>query len=167
MNIIDLIVLIVLAIAAFSGWRQGLIVQVCSLVAIFVGIWFAKIYGSAVGEMLCMSSDYAPIGGFIIVLVLVVIAAAILSRIIKNLFSFVGLGIIDTLLGVALSVCKYALILSLLFNAFGGINKELKIVSQTTLDNSTLYQPMVDVSGKIFPALDWTKKQINSGLEKL
>ncbi len=167
MNIIDLIVFIALALAVIDGWRQGLIVQVCSLLGIICGIWVATRYGGAVGEFLKMGEDYASIGGFIAVFVVVIIAVSILSRIIKKLFSFVGLGIIDILLGIFLSVCKIALILSLLFSAFNGINKEMNIVSKSTIANSKLYKPIIGLSDQIFPALDWTQKQINSGLEKL
>ena len=41
MNAVDLIVCLVLALAVWNGWRQGFILQVCSLAGIVAGIWLA------------------------------------------------------------------------------------------------------------------------------
>ncbi|MFI3281994.1 MAG: CvpA family protein [Rikenellaceae bacterium] len=167
MNYIDIIVLVILAIALFSGFKQGIISQLCSIVGIIIGIWLAIHYGAAVGEMLNINSDYAFIAGMVILFLVFMIAVALVSRVLKGLFKFVGLGIIDGILGAALSVCKYALILSLLFGAFDGINKQLDIVNKQTLDESKLYHSIIGVSDKIFPALKTTQNSISRELEKL
>ncbi len=167
MNYIDLIVWLTLAIAIYNGWRQGVIVQLCSMFAILCGIWLGIHYGATVGGWLHISKEYASIGGLLIVVVATVIAVAILSRVIKKLFHIAGLGVLDIVLGIVLSVCKFALILSVLFGAFDSLNKNLDMVSKSTLAQSKFYKPVIKISDSIFPALDWTQKQINSGIEKL
>ena len=52
MNTIDLIVCLILALAVWNGWRQGFVMQICSLAGIVAGIWLASRYGVYVGEWL-------------------------------------------------------------------------------------------------------------------
>ncbi|MFR9602278.1 MAG: CvpA family protein [Rikenellaceae bacterium] len=167
MNYIDLIVCLTLIVAIYNGWRQGVIVQVCSILGFLCGLWLAARYGAAVGAWLSVDDAYASAAGFMVVIVAVLIVVSILSHMVKKLFRFVGLGSLDVILGVALSVGKYALILSVVFGAFDYFNKEVEIVSAQTTSNSKLYRPIISISDNIFPALDWTQKQISSGLEKI
>jgi len=39
MSVIDLIVGLLMLWAVFNGWRQGLILQLCSLAGIVLGAW--------------------------------------------------------------------------------------------------------------------------------
>jgi len=41
MSVIDLIVGLLMLWAVFNGWRQGLILQLCSLAGIVLGAWLA------------------------------------------------------------------------------------------------------------------------------
>ena len=52
MNTLDLIVCLVLALAVWNGWRQGFVVQICSLAGIVAGIWIAARFGAQVGGWL-------------------------------------------------------------------------------------------------------------------
>ena len=49
LNSIDLIVCLILLLAVWNGWRQGLVVQVCSLAGIVIAIWLAAHYGAGRG----------------------------------------------------------------------------------------------------------------------
>ncbi len=167
MNYIDLIVWLALVIAIFNGWRQGLIIQLCSMVGFLCGLWLASKYSLVVGRWLSVDEAYASAAGFVVVIVAVIIAVAILSHLIKKLFKLAGFGTLDVILGVALSVCKYALILSVLFGAFDYLNNKFDMVSSENTARSKFYRPIISISDNIFPALDWTQKQINSGLEKI
>ena len=41
-----------LVLAVWNGWRQGFVMQVCSLAGIIAGIWVASRYGAEVGAWL-------------------------------------------------------------------------------------------------------------------
>ena len=77
MNAVDLIVCLVLVLAVWNGWRQGFILQVCSLAGIVAGIWLAAQFGTQVGEWLRLDPDIAAAGGFVTVLVAVILVVAI------------------------------------------------------------------------------------------
>ncbi len=167
MHYIDLIIGLILAYAVYNGWRQGVIIQVCSIIGILCGVWLATRYGALVGGWLHISSDYASVGGFLVVLIAVIVCVAIASRLLRKVCKFAGLGILDIILGIALSVCKFAVILSVLFGAFNGINKNTNMVSEEELAKSKLYHPIININDIFFPTLEWTQKQISSGIEKL
>ncbi len=167
MNYIDIVVCIIMLFAIFNGWRRGFIIQLCSLVGLYVGIWLGTHYGESIGKLLHFSDKYAAIGGFAIIFIVVLILVAILSRLGRGLFKIVGLGIFDVLLGAAFSVIKYALILSVLFSTFNRINKDLKIVEDKSLENSLTYSPLVDLSSKIIPSLKWVQGVVEDGVKEL
>lgn len=152
MNIFDIITLIFALLAIINGWRKGFISQLCSLVGIVGGIALAIAFGAEVGAMFGIDASYQKPVGFIITFIVTSIAASLVAKLIGSLFSAIGLGGLDTLLGVVLSLLKYALILSVLFVAFSKLNAEVKLVEARHFNESKSYKPISALSGK---ALDW------------
>lgn len=160
MNVVDLIVCLVLALALWNGWRQGFVVQVCSLAGIVAGIWLASQFGAQVGAWLRLDEEVAAAGGFVTVLVAVVLIIAIAGRLVRRLFHFAGLGLADILLGMAVSVVKYLLVLSVLFSAFDKLNVDYGLVGPQTLGESRSYRPIMHLSDSLFPFLEWVGDQV-------
>lgn len=160
MNGIDLIVCLILLLAVWNGWRQGFVVQVCSLAGVVVAIWLAAHYGDTVGTWLRLDESFSAAGGFVAVLVVVVLVIAVLGRLLRGMFRFAGFGIIDTLLGVAVAVAKYLLVLSALFAAFDRINADYALVDGETIDKSKSYKPVLRVSEAVFPFLEWVGDRV-------
>ena len=154
MNVIDLIVCLVLALALWNGWRQGFIVQVCSLAGILAGIWLASRYGAVVGGWLRLDEQFAAAGGFIALFVVVLIVVAILARLLRRLFRFAGLGAADVLLGVVVSLAKCLLALGVLFAAFDRLNGQYDLVEERTLEQSISYQPVMHLSESLLPFVE-------------
>lgn len=154
MNTIDLIVCLVLALALWNGWRQGFIVQICSLVGIILGIWLAVHIGEEVGRLMHLDEGVAAAGGFVTVLVAVVLVVAVAARLIRRLFHFVGFGILDIVLGIVVSMLKYLLVLSLLFSAFDRLNANYDLVKRSTLEESWSYEPIRRFSEELFPFVE-------------
>ena len=115
MNIFDIITALFAIIALLNGWRKGFISQLCSLVGILGGIALAITFNGEVGALFGIDPAYAKPVGFIITFLVTSIAMSFIAKIVGSLFSAIGLGGLDSLLGVALSMLKYALVLSVLF----------------------------------------------------
>ena len=160
MNAVDLIVCLVLALAVWNGWRQGFILQVCSLAGIVAGIWLAAQFGTQAGEWLRLEPGFAAAGGFVAVLVAVILVVAIAGRLVRKLFHFAGFGIADTLLGIAVSVLKYLLVLSVLFSAFDDLNEDYTLAGLETIEKSKSYKPVMHLSEAVFPFLEWVGGQV-------
>ena len=157
MNSIDLIVCLILLLAVWSGWRQGLVVQVCSLAGIVIAIWLAAHYGA---RWLRLGESCSAAGGFVAVLVVVVLVVAVIGRLLRGVFRFAGFGLVDTLLGVVVAVLKYLLVLSALFAAFDRINADYTLVEARTIDQSRSYKPVLRLSEAVFPFLEWVGDRV-------
>lgn len=160
MNTIDLLVAIVAVLAVWNGWRQGFILQVCSLAALVAGIWLAARYGAAVGAWLGLDESVSAAGGFVVVVLAVLLVVAIAARLVRKLFHFAGFGIADIVLGIAVSLLKYMLILSVLFSAFDSLNADHSLVGARTIEQSRTYGPVMRLFGALFPFLEWVGGQV-------
>jgi len=78
----------------------------------------------------------------------------------------VSLGWLNKLGGGAFGLLKFALILSILLNAFAMLNSHLKLVEPKTLTDSYLYTPVKQVTHYLpflsFDHLQETNNQLNS-----
>ena len=88
-----MIVCLILALAVWNGWRQGFVMQICSLAGIVAGIWLASRYGVYVGEWLKLDETVSAAGGFVVVLLAVILLVAVAGRLVRKLFHFAGFGL--------------------------------------------------------------------------
>ena len=142
MGVFDIVVSILILIALVNGWRKGLTIQFCSIAAIAGGIWLASAFGAQVGEVFNIEARYAKAAGFLIIFFVVLILLAIISRLAKKLFSFVGLGIVDSICGALISAAKVALIMGILCSAFDSLNAGGRFVEKSKLDKTIFFRPL-------------------------
>lgn len=160
MNTIDLIVYVVALLAVWNGWRQGVVVQLFSLAAIVAGIYLASRYGTAAAELLRLDPEIAAPAGFVVVLLVTILLVAVAARLVRRLCHFAGFGVVDIVLGIVVSLLKYALVLSVLFSAFDKLNADYTLVKPETVERSKLYKPVMHFSGLLFPFLEWVEERI-------
>ena len=99
-------------------------------------------------------------GGFVVVLLAVILLMAVAGRLVRKLFHFAGFGIPDIVLGIAVSVLKYMLVLSVLFSAFDSLNEDYTLVGPQTIEKSKSYKPVMRLSEAVFPFLEWVGEQV-------
>lgn len=160
MWVFDIILGIPLIYAAYSGFRDGIVVQLGGIAGLIIGIYLAFRYGDALGMWLGFDESFSAVGGFLLMIIAVLIAIAILGRITKGLFKFAGLGLFDSVGGLVLGIAKMALMLSVLLIIFEAINQRKHWASQKTIDSSVLYNPIREVSTLAFPYIDFVKTKI-------
>ncbi len=160
MNVIDIIVYATLAFAIYNGWKRGVILQVCSLAGILIGIYLALEYSTLVCGYLKLTGESAYAIGFIVVLLATMVVVTLVGYTIRRLFHLVGFGVLDIGLGIAVSIVKYAIILSVLFSAFDKVNSNFNMVDQSVINDSKLYRPITKISGFAFDLFEDLEKQI-------
>ncbi len=160
MNAIDLIVCLVAVWAVWSGWHKGCVRQVCSLAGFVAAIYLASTFGAEVGGMLHLDAEIAEVGGFVVVLLAAIIVVGIAGRLLKGLFQFAGLGVVDVALGIVLSVVKFALLLSVLFSAFDSLNNDYKFIAPAKLATSYTYRPVKDLARHLLPMVKWMGAEV-------
>ena len=159
MNAFDIITLLVLLWAVFSGWRNGFVSQCLSLAGIIAGIILSDRFGAQVGAYMKLDPQFSTIVGFISVFVVTIIVCGLIAKVLRKLFSSIGLGSLDALFGIALSVIKFALILSVVFCKFETLNKETDLVSRKYIAESRTFYPVCALSE---PVLDWLQKNFKN-----
>ena len=76
MNYFDIIIIIPLLWGAFKGFKKGLIIELASLIALFLGVWGAIKFSSVVGNYLdqtfTVSEKFLPLVSFAVTFILIV-----------------------------------------------------------------------------------------------
>ncbi len=159
MNYIDILLIILLAIAAINGLVKGFVEELAGLAGLILGIWAALHFSGMVADFLTSQFNWTfrhlSVVAFFITFVLVVILVEIVGSAVNKLVKAVHLGFVNRLAGLVFGVVKGALILSVLLVVFNKIDKDVHILSATTKAESKLYEPVKNFAPGIFPFLDF------------
>ena len=157
MNVFDIIVYLALAWAVFNGWRRGFLLQMLSLVAVVAALYFATQYGAELETMLGIEVGLKGVAGFIVIFIAALLLISIAAYLLRAVFRFAGLGMVDTLLGILFSLAKVGLIVSVLFSWFASINKDYEWASKQTIEESHWFEPIAGVTDKLTPYFEELK----------
>ena len=150
MNWFDFVIAVPLVWAIWRGFNHGLVQQLLAIVALIGGVWAAWTWGGTVGEALGLDSEWSATGGFVALFVAVLLALAIIGRFTKGLFRIVGLGALDTALGVFFSMAKVWIVASVVVHWLGGWTPT-HAMSEKLSTESMLYTPLVTTADIVFP----------------
>lgn len=158
MNYIDIILGILLLLAAINGFSKGLISEVASIAALILGIWgaikFSYITTDFLIENFNMHSEHMNLISFVITFVVIVILVHIIGSTVSKLAETVLLGFANKLAGLVFGVLKSALILSIILVIFDKIDKDVHIISREAKENSRMYEPIRSFAPSIFPFIE-------------
>jgi len=180
MNYFDIIIIIPLLWGAFKGFKKGLIIEIASLIALFLGVWggvkFASVSAKYLGEMFDISEKLMPIISFSVTFIIIVIAVFLLAKLLQNLIKMVALGTINKIAGAAFGVLKFALILSVILSLINNINAQISFIDPEMENSSLLYKPVSKIAVVVIPGLkdinltglaeDAVKEEASSRLEE-
>lgn len=149
MNYLDLIIGIPIVLLAISGYRNGLIKEVASLVALALGLYFAIYFSDVVAKWLV---EYIEIGekwlfivSFLITFVGVVLLVSFLGKLLSKVAAAAALGFVNRLFGLLFGVLKGVVIMSALILLFNMIDDKQKILKGDVKQSSRLWQPVESV----------------------
>jgi len=113
MNWLDIILLVLLFIPTFIGFRKGLIKAALSFAGLIIGVVLAGNFYKPVSRIFGFidNDNIAYILAFILILALVMVAAFLLARLLKSIISLVMLGWVDNFGGAALGFLSGFLLL--------------------------------------------------------
>lgn len=157
MNYFDIIIIIPLLWGAFKGFKKGLIIEVASLIALFLGVWggvkFSSVSAKYLGEMFSISEKLMPLISFAVTFILIVIAVFALAKLLQKLIKMVALSTINKIAGAAFGVLKFTLILSVILNLINNVNSEIEFIEPEMQESSLLYKPVSSVALILIPGL--------------
>lgn len=153
MNWLDIVIVLLMLLAIWQGWRQGVVTQILGLAAIALGVFLAWRYCGEIGELLGLEDVAARVVGFIVVLVVVIIGIWLIGRLTRGLFKIVGLGVFDSLLGVLFSILKMIVFTGLFMMLFEAADPDGRVISASVREGSVMYGVVDSVCDVIFPSV--------------
>ena len=137
--LIDLILVILLILAAIRGYRRGLIVGVFSFIAIIIGlaaaIKLSAVVANYVGASVKISDQWLPVISFAIVFIIVVLLIRWGANLIQRTVEITMLGWVNRLGGVVFYAAIYIIVFSVLLFYAGQIH----LIQPATIEKSATY----------------------------
>ncbi len=169
MNYFDIIIIIILVWAFYSGFKKGIIYMVMSLIAIIAGLYasihFSDLTLDHLGQWLDKDPDQLLILAYILTFIIVFGLLYITGKILDKFLDILALGFFNKLAGGIVSVGIKLIVLSLLVWIFDQGNKIYPIIPENNLNNSRFYQPLKNLSPVILINLDKLKATARNAQE--
>jgi len=161
MNYIDLVLAIIILIAAVRGFLKGFVFEVVSFAAIILGIWGGIHFSHYVADFMTVNfnwhSEYLWLISFIITFILIVLIIHILGNLLKKIIDACDMGFINKLAGMVFGVLKTSFILSIVLILFDTIDLKVHILPETMKQESKVYEPLKTFARNIFPFIDFNQ----------
>jgi len=155
MNYIDLILGLILIVAAVQGFRKGFIVELASLAALILGIWggikFSDWTAGFITRTTGYHSEHLKVIAFLVIFVAIVIIIHILGKLLDNVVKAVALGFLNRLAGIIFGVLKTCVILSILLLLFDSVDENVHILPSGQKAESKMYTPLRQLVPTLFP----------------
>jgi len=156
--VIDIAFLIVMLIAVYKGFSQGLIVAIFSFLAFIIGLAAALKLSVGVAHYLESSehtgAKWLPVLSFILVFIVISLLVNICARILKKTFQIAMLGGLDRIGGIIF----YIIIYTIIFSVFLFFAEKTEALSPSVIASSRVYDYIspwgpkaIDSIGKIIP----------------
>jgi len=157
MNYLDILLLIPVAWAVFTGFKKGFVESLFGLLAIFAGIYAGIHFSEWVADGLKSAFDWTseslPAVSFAITFLAVVIVVYMIGRLAAGMVKSAGLGALDTVMGVVFSVMKTVLMLSVVLLFFNYLNRSKELVPKERMEESLLWKPVEGLVPFLMPAV--------------
>jgi membrane protein required for colicin V production len=156
--IIDIILVILLILAAIKGYQRGLIVAVFSVAAFIIGlaaaIKLSAVVADYIGEAVKVSEQWLPVISFAVVFLLVVLLVRWGAGLLQKTAEATMLGWANRIGGILF----YAALYILIYGVFIFYAEQVEVLQKETIQSSVTYpyiQPwgpkVIDGFGKIIP----------------
>lgn len=154
MGVLDIIIGLLLLYGLYKGIRNGLLVELASLIALIAGLYGAIHFSYMVGEYLSKNMEwnerYMNTLSFLITFILIVLAVNMAGKLLTKIADFAMLGLLNKIAGGIFGALKVAVILGALLIFFDRTNNQLGFVKQESIDKSKLYMPVKEIGALVF-----------------
>ena len=159
MNSIDIFLGIFLLYGLYKGLKNGLFVELASLISFFIGIYVAVKFSYIVANFFGDgTSKSIKVFAFVITLVAVIVGIYFFAKLLSGLASLVFLGWLNKLGGAFFAVLKMMLLLGIFLGLVQKVNYDNALISKETQEKSLFFNPIVRTSEFLLPVLtNWFK----------
>ena len=138
----------------YKGLKNGLIIELASIVALIAGIYgimhFSYIASDYLTARMSWDARSIKLTAFAITFLAIVIVVHLLGKFLTRLAHLTALGILNTIAGGIFGMLKVGLILGALLVFFERANGAMGLVESETLLHSYLYGPIKELGAVVF-----------------
>ena len=157
----DIILFLPLLWAAWKGFKKGFIIEVASIVALIAGIYlaanFSEVTANALKEWFDIEGSWLGYLSFLVTFILAVFGVYALAKVIEKAVNLAALKLVNKLAGLVFGVLKVALILSIVVNLLGWLDRHIPVLSKSEPDKSLLFNPVKRIAPALLPMLSDTE----------
>lgn len=165
MNYIDIVILIVAVFFIIRGIKNGLIIELASLISIFAGAYIAMYFSWNLEKIMRSSLDiqfeYTHAVAFIIIFIIVLILVKFVAKFISKTVDFTPLVVVNKTSGALFGLFKALFLLSILFYVLNVFDKSESIITSANKDKSLFYKPVSIIAPYTIPKIREQYKKLN------
>ena len=158
MNYFDLAILILISFGILRGLLKGLIIEVSSLISLYIGIVGSITYSEYLSKLIINFTKWnetaVNIFCFILLFIAIVWSIMLTAKFITKILKIAYLGLLNRIFGGLFGGVKWIVILSGVVIIYNSLN-EVITVPNKFLEDSFSYNLLLDTGKFIF---DWTSK---------
>ncbi|MGB3152108.1 MAG: CvpA family protein [Maribacter sp.] len=157
MSFLDIVLGLMLIWGLWKGLKNGLFVEIASIIALISGIYgaihFSYITGNYLSDQMEWNEKYISITAFIITFILIVLIVHIAGKFLTKIADFAMLGLLNKIAGGAFGILKVAVILGALLVFFERLTSDFSFLDQDVTNRSELYQPIKKIGAFVFDSV--------------
>lgn len=154
MSFLDIVLGILLVWGLYKGLKNGLFVEIASLVALIAGIYgsihFSYIAGDYLSQNMDWNERYIKITAFLATFIVIVVVVHLAGKFLTKIADFAMLGILNKIAGALFGALKVAVILGAILIFFEKATKSFKFINESTKQDSIFYEPIKEIGGFVF-----------------
>ncbi|TXN37904.1 CvpA family protein [Flagellimonas hymeniacidonis] len=154
MSFLDIVIGVLLVWGLYKGLKNGLFVEIASLVALIAGIYgaihFSYITADYLSESMNWSDRYIKITSFLITFFGIVLLVHFAGKFLTKIADFAMLGLLNKVAGGVFGALKVAIILGAFLVFFDRLTSSLNFINEETKKESIFYEPVKEIGAFVF-----------------
>jgi membrane protein required for colicin V production len=154
-NFLDIILIIPLGYAAWIGFKKGFIIEVFTLLALFVGLYagihFSEFVSTALKKSFSWESEYLPIVAFTLTFLGVGAMVYFAGKTLEKVIKFAMLSPLNKIGGLFFALLKGSYLVSVVLLLLSAYDKNNKFIPLETKNSSLLYNKLLKLSKYSIP----------------
>ena len=155
MGVIDIVIVCCFLPVLYFGIKNGLIKQVVAFAVIYFGIMLSLKFATPAADWVIqhvkIPEFWAKAISFILIFFAVALLLNLLGKMLEKIIKISLLGWLNKLLGIVVTFCIFALVLSVVVYFVDSANNLLDFIPKEKLEESRFYPALLDLSNEVFP----------------
>ncbi len=154
MGFLDIILGIMLVWGLWKGLKNGLFVEIASIVALIAGIFgaihFSYFAGDYLSQNMQWNEHYINLAAFVLTFIAIVLVVNLAGKLLTKIADFAMLGLLNKIAGAFFGTLKVAVILGAFLVFFERTNSSVGLIKNEMMKDSVLYGPVKEIGAFVF-----------------